>query len=103
MTAAALRDEIARMWDRLGHSVITSPNAAEIVTIKGERKFLTMCANPADPMPTGTAALIRLRDRVVASAAERGFYVSVRGFTGQGGAGIGQQQANGRTGGPENG
>jgi hypothetical protein len=83
MTAAALRDEIARMWDRLGHTVVTSPNAAEIVTIKGERKFVTMCANPAEPMPTGTPALIRLRDRVAASSAERGFFVSVRGFSGQ--------------------
>ena len=33
LTLAALRDEIARMWDRLGHSVVRSPNAAEIVTI----------------------------------------------------------------------
>jgi len=45
-----------------------------------------MCANPADPMPTGSAAIIRLRDRVVSASAERGFFVSVRGFTGQGAA-----------------
>jgi hypothetical protein len=81
MTAAALRVEVAGMWERIGHEVITSPDAAELVTTKGDRKFITMCANPADPAPTGTAALRRLRDRVVAISAERGFYVSVRGFT----------------------
>src|SRR5262249_49668055 len=81
MTAAVLRDAIARMWDRLGHDVITGPSAPDIVTIKGERKFLTACANPFDPMPAGSAAIRRLRDRVVAAGAERGFLVSVRGFT----------------------
>src|SRR3954449_4225923 len=34
MTPDALRDEIAMMWERLGHTVITSPCASEIVTIK---------------------------------------------------------------------
>ena len=81
MTAAALREIIAGMWERLGHDIITSPAAAELVTIKGDRKFITMCANPVDLAPTGTAALRRLRDRVVAASAERGFFVSVRGFT----------------------
>jgi hypothetical protein len=83
MTTDALREQIARMWDRLGHTVVTTPNAPEIVTIKGARKFITLCANPAEPMPTGSAALIRLRDRVIASNAELGFFVSVRGFSGQ--------------------
>src|SRR3954453_1041065 len=81
MTADALRDEIAMMWERLGHTVITSPSAAEIVTIKGARKFVTMCANPADVAPTGSGAVRRLRDRVVAASAERGFYVTPRSFT----------------------
>src|SRR3954469_1298898 len=81
MTPDALRDEIATMWERLGHTVITSPSAAEIVTIKGERKFVTMCANPADLAPTGSGAVRRLRDRVVAASAERGFYVPPRSFT----------------------
>src|SRR6516162_1849987 len=80
MTADALREEIAGMWDRLGHSVASSPDAAEIVTVKGARKFVTMCGNPADPMPARSAAIRRLRDRVVALSAERGFYISVRGF-----------------------
>jgi hypothetical protein len=69
------------MWQRLDHDVITRADAAELVTVKGERKFITMCGNPADPAPTGSAALRRLRDRVVAASAERGFYISVRGFT----------------------
>src|SRR4051812_3873 len=81
MTAAELCDEIAMMWERLGHTVITSPSAAEIVTIKGARKFVTMCANPADLAPTGIGAVRRLRDLVVAASAERGFYVTARSFT----------------------
>jgi Restriction endonuclease len=81
MTAAALRDEIALMWERLGHAVITSPTAPDLVTIKGDRKFITACADPAGLMPTGTPALRRLHDRIVAISAERGFYISVRGFT----------------------
>lgn len=81
MSPGELRTEIAMMWERLGHTLVTGPDAPELVTIKGERKFITMCANPADRAPTGSAALRRLRDRVVAASAERGFYVSVRGFT----------------------
>jgi Restriction endonuclease len=81
MTAPALRLEIAGMWERLGHDIITRPDAAELVTIKGDRKFITACANPADLAPAGSPALRRLRDRVVATSAERGFFVSVRGFT----------------------
>ena len=81
MTAAALTDEIATMWERLGHTVITSASTLEIVTIKGERKFITICANPADLAPTGSGAVRRLRDRVVAASAERGFYVTPRSFT----------------------
>jgi hypothetical protein len=81
MTADALRDEIAGMWERLGHTVINSLAAPEIVTIKGERKFVTMYANPLAPDATRSGAVWQLRDRVVDARAERGFYVSVRGFT----------------------
>jgi hypothetical protein len=81
MTPDALHDEIAMMWERLGYTVITSPSASEIVTIKGERKFVTLCANPTDLAPTGIGAVRRLRDRVVAISAERGFYVTPRSFT----------------------
>jgi hypothetical protein len=81
MTTAELRAEIAGMWERIGHDIHTSPDAAELVHTKGDRKFITVCANPADLAQTGTAALRRLRERVVASSAERGFFFSVRGFT----------------------
>src|SRR3954453_23524411 len=81
MIPDALRDEIAMMWERLGHTVITSPSTSEIVTIKGERKFVTLCANPAALAPTGSGAIRHVRDRVVAASAERGFYVTPRSFT----------------------
>jgi Restriction endonuclease len=81
LTIGELRIENALMWERLGHTLATRPDAAELVTIKGERKFVTVCANPADLIPAGSAALRRLRDRIVSASAERGFYVSVRGFT----------------------
>jgi hypothetical protein len=81
MTGGELRIENALMWERLGHILHSGPDAPELVTTRGERKFIAMCANPADPEPTGSSALRRLRDRVVASGAERGFFVSVRGFT----------------------
>jgi hypothetical protein len=81
MNAAELGTEIAGMWERLGHDIVTSPDAAELVHTMGGRKFITVCANPNGLAPTGSAALRRLRDRVVASSAERGFFFSVRGFT----------------------
>jgi Restriction endonuclease len=81
MNVAELREQSAGLWQRLDHDIITTPDAAELVTVKGERKFITLCGNPADPAPAGSAALRRLRDRVVAASAERGFYISVRGFT----------------------
>jgi len=82
MTAAALSAEIAGMWERLGHEVITNPDdAAELVHRMGARKFITACANPSDATPTRSAAIRHLRDRVVAASAERGFFFSVHGFT----------------------
>jgi hypothetical protein len=81
MTIGELRIENALMWERLGHTLHTSPDAPELVTTRGERKFIVICANPANPAPAGSVALRHLRDRVVAAGAERGFYVSVRGFT----------------------
>jgi hypothetical protein len=81
MTAAMLRTEAAALWDALGHDIKTRPDAAELIHVLGDRKYITICGNPADPQPAGTAALRRLRDRVVAVAADRGFYISVRGFT----------------------
>jgi hypothetical protein len=74
MTADALRVENAMMWERLEHTLVTYPDAPELVTIKGERKFITICANPADTALAGSGAVRRLRDWVVAASAERGFY-----------------------------
>jgi hypothetical protein len=81
MMIGELRNENALMWERLGHTLHTGPDSPELVTAKGERHFITICANPAEPAPAGSAVLRRLRDRVVATGAERGFFVSVRGFT----------------------
>ena len=69
------------MWERIGQQVITSPDAAELVHLKGKRKFISVCANPSVPAPARSAAIRHLRDRVVAASAERGFYFSVHGFT----------------------
>jgi hypothetical protein len=40
---APSRVEIAGMWERLAHDVITSPDAAELLHVKSERKFVSMC------------------------------------------------------------
>jgi hypothetical protein len=81
MTAAMLRTEAAALWDALGHDLKTMPDAAELVHVLGDRKYITMCGDPVDPHPAHAGALRRLRDRVVAGGADRGFYISVRGFT----------------------
>jgi hypothetical protein len=81
MTAAMLRVEAAALWDGLGHTIITPPDADELVHALGGRKYITICGNPVDPLPANAGALRRLRDRVVAGTADRGFYISVRGFT----------------------
>jgi Restriction endonuclease len=81
MPASELRGQAVRLWLALGHEMVTGPDAAELIHTRKGQKFITVCANPADLAPTGSAALRRLRDRVVANSAERGFYISVRGFT----------------------
>ena len=81
MTAAMLRAEASSLWEALGHDMATPPDAAELVHVLNGRKYITMCGNPAETRPAMASALRRLRDRVVASCAERGFYISVRGFT----------------------
>ena len=85
MTTATLSAEAARMWDGFGHQIITRPDAPELVHVRSGRKYITICGNPADPAPAGSTALRRLRDRVVAAGAEKGFYLSVRGFTAEAG------------------
>ena len=81
MTVAMLRAEAAALWEALGHDIATPPNAVELVHVLDGRKYITMCGNPVEPWLANASALRRLRDRVVASCAERGFYISVRGFT----------------------
>jgi hypothetical protein len=81
MPAPELRGQAVRLWQALGHEIVTGPDAAELIHTRQGQKFITVCANPADLAPTGSAALRRLRDRVVANSAERGFYISMRGFT----------------------
>jgi hypothetical protein len=81
MTPPAFREVIAAMWQRFGHEIVTEPTAPDLVTTKNGRKFITACARPADPMPTLTRDLARLHQAVIAASAERGFYISPRGFT----------------------
>src|ERR1700758_4545727 len=81
LPASALRLQAAALWDALGHDIINAPDAAELVHLRDGHKYLTICGNPVDPAPAKASALRRLRDRIVAAGAERGFYISVRGFT----------------------
>jgi hypothetical protein len=79
MTPGAFRDEIAAMMEPLNHTVATI--TPWIVTVKEGRKFVTACANPADPTLIKTPAIRRLHDAVIAASAFRGIYVTPRGFT----------------------
>ena len=45
------------------------------------RRVRAQSTSSLRPKTAGSSSLRRLRDRVVATSAERGFYVSVRGFT----------------------
>jgi hypothetical protein len=81
MTLPVFRAVIADMWQRFGHEIITDPSAPFLVTTKNGRKFITECGAPADPMPTRTAPLRHLNDAISSACADRGFYISARGFT----------------------
>jgi hypothetical protein len=84
MTTEGFRTVIAEMLERFGHAIETDPNANFLVTTKAGQKFVTACATPADPTPTGTRDLARLHhDGVIAANAERGFFITARGFTDQ--------------------
>lgn len=49
MTPAAFRTVIAGMMERFGHQLVTDPAALpDLVTTKEGRKFVTVCAWPAD-------------------------------------------------------
>jgi hypothetical protein len=79
MTHAGFRETVALMLERFGHTIIT--HAPELVTSKAGRKFVVACAPPSDPAATGTPALARLHDAVVAANAQRGFFITARSFT----------------------
>src|SRR4051794_5102977 len=81
MTLPVFRAVIADMWQRFGHEIITDASAPFLVTTKNGRKFVTECGAPADPMPTRTAPLQHLLAAIIAARADRGFYISARGFT----------------------
>ena len=83
MTPDAFRAVIADMLEHFGHTIVTNPNAADLVTTKQGRKFVTACATPADLRPTGTRERARLHEAVIAANAARGFFVTARSFTGQ--------------------
>lgn len=80
MTPHGFRNEIALMMERLGHTIITT--APELITTKGERKYVTHCANPLDDAaPTKSPAIARLHAAVVRANAAGGIYVTPRSFT----------------------
>jgi hypothetical protein len=81
MTTAQLRTQTAVLWEALGHDIKTRPDADELIHVLDRRKYITICGNPVDRQPVNASTLRRLRDRVVASGADRGFYISMRGFT----------------------
>jgi hypothetical protein len=81
LTPAPFREQIALMMERLGHTIITDPAAPDLVTVKEGRKFITACARPADPAPTGTRDLERLHNAVITANAQGGIYVTTRSFT----------------------
>jgi Restriction endonuclease len=83
MTAQGFRSVVALMLERFGHTIISNPEAPELVSSKLDKKFITACATPADLAPTGTRDLARLHDAVIAANAQRGFFITARSFTDQ--------------------
>jgi hypothetical protein len=82
MTPAAFRTVIAGMLERFGHQLVTDPAASsDLVTTKEGRKFVTVCAQPADLAPTGMRDLIRPHHTVTAANAQRGFFITAHSFT----------------------
>lgn len=82
LTPAPFRNAIALMLERLGYEIINDPTEGpDLIATKGGRKHIVFCARPADYEPTGSAAVGRLHEAVIAKGAESGFYVSARDFT----------------------
>jgi len=59
------------IWPDIGSKPLQRPPQGAAKA--GEQKFITMCANPADPTPTGSAAVRRSRDKVVTPVPNGGF------------------------------
>jgi hypothetical protein len=83
MELETFRDLIAVTLHHFGHRIETGPTAAELVTTKDEKKFITVCATPTNIAPTGTRELAALHDAVINANAERGFFFTTRSFTDQ--------------------
>jgi hypothetical protein len=84
MTPETFRELVADMLQRFGHEIKTDPaTAPDLITTKGEKKFITRCATPTEPKQTATRELKALHDAVIAPNvnAERGFFITVRSFT----------------------
>jgi hypothetical protein len=60
MTPADFRTVIAAMLERFGHQLVTDPAASsDLVTTKEGRKFITVCARPADLTRTVASSRVR--------------------------------------------
>jgi hypothetical protein len=81
MTPETFRTLIADMLQRFGHHIVNDPTAPDLITTKGEEKFVTRCATPTDLKPTATRELAALHDAVIAANATRGFFITARSFT----------------------
>lgn len=81
LTAGAFRAEVAVMLERLGYEIVTDASAADFIATKDGRKHVIACANPTEAAPTGTPALTRLHDAIVAANADAGFFITARTFT----------------------
>ena len=79
MTFDELGDQLASMFERLDHTVITI--RPDLVTERYGRKYVIAWATPTDHAPVKTPALKRLRDTVLAANAVKGIYVTPRSFT----------------------
>ena len=70
------------MLERLGYQIVNDPtDGPDIIVTKTGKKHVVFCARSADYEPTGSAAVGRLHEAVIAKGAESGFYVSARDFT----------------------
>jgi hypothetical protein len=72
MTGDGLADELAAMFERLDHAVITT--RPELVTVKAGRKYVIAWATPSDHAPVKIPAIRRLHQAVIAANAAEGIH-----------------------------